>query len=61
MKQDSVIRVLRITGGNIAEAQCYQSGWKSNPYMTKGKTAPVPELQKELMCMRHIKHLHLNF
>lgn len=52
MKQDSVIRVLRITAGNIAEAQCDQSGCKSNPQMTKGKTASVPELQKELMCKR---------
>lgn len=61
MKQDSLIRVLRITGGNIAEAQCDQSGWKSNPQTTKGKTAPVLELQKELVCTRHIKQLHLNF
>lgn len=61
MKQDSGIRGLRISGGNIAEAQCDQSGWKSNPQMTKGKTEPVSELQKELMCMRHTKHLHLNF
>lgn len=61
MKQDSVITVLRITDGNIPEAQCDQSGWKSNTQMTKGKTVPVPELQKELICMRHTKHLHLNF
>lgn len=49
MKQDSVIPVLRITGGNIPEAQCDQSGWKSNTQMTKGKTVPVPELQKDDM------------